>query len=185
MKAWSSDEELFALMEKELFTCVVGDVMDKLSLVHQYLPPQIQPLQNDMILTGRAMTVLAGDVFEEVSSGSADAAMRQPFGLMFRALDDLHKNEIYVSSGASPRSANWGEMMATRARYLGARGAVLNGYYRDTRGLLRMNFPTFGFGSYGQDSGPRKYEDSHHERRIQSLSRPGDLLARRVSGSSS
>lgn len=47
----------------------------------------------------------------------------------------------------------WGEMMATRALRLGSRGALLNGYYRDTKALLRMGFPTFG--SYGQDSSPR------------------------------
>lgn len=45
--------------------------------------------------------------------------------------------------------------MATRANILGARGAVLDGYYRDTKGLMRMKFPTFGYGSYGQDSAPR------------------------------
>jgi hypothetical protein len=28
---WKSDDELFAIVERELFTCVVGDVMDKLA----------------------------------------------------------------------------------------------------------------------------------------------------------
>jgi len=40
---WKSDDELFAIVQRELFTCVVGDVMDKLDLQHQFLPPQIQP----------------------------------------------------------------------------------------------------------------------------------------------
>jgi len=43
-KLWTSDDELFAIVQRELFTCVVGDVMDKLELQHQFLPPQIQPL---------------------------------------------------------------------------------------------------------------------------------------------
>ena len=42
-KLWNSDDELFAIVQRELFTCVVGDVMDKLALQHQFLPPQIQP----------------------------------------------------------------------------------------------------------------------------------------------
>ena len=29
-KLWKSDDELFAIVQRELFTCVVGDVMDKL-----------------------------------------------------------------------------------------------------------------------------------------------------------
>ena len=49
----------------------------------------------------------------------------------------------------------WGEMMSTRAKVLGAKGAVLNGYIRDTRAVMALNFPTFSFGSYGQDSAPR------------------------------
>lgn len=32
---------------------------------------------------------------------------------------------------------------------------MVNGYVRDTKAILKMDFPTFAFGSYGQDSGPR------------------------------
>ena len=45
--------------------------------------------------------------------------------------------------------------MAIRATQLGAAGAVLNGYSRDTRGILRLNFPTFSVGRYAQDQRPR------------------------------
>jgi regulator of RNase E activity RraA len=45
--------------------------------------------------------------------------------------------------------------MSTRALFLGAAGAVLNGYTRDTAGILRLGFPTFAFGSYAQDQAPR------------------------------
>jgi hypothetical protein len=44
MSNWSNDAELFGLMKRELFTAVIGDVMDTAGQVHQYLPPQIQPL---------------------------------------------------------------------------------------------------------------------------------------------
>ena len=155
MGIWTTDDELFALAEQELFTCVVGDVMDKMHMFHQFLPPQIKPLDQKMVLIGRAMPVLSGDVFQESVFGSANKLMEKPFGLMLEALDDLRPNEIYVNTGSSHRNAMWGELMATRARQLGARGAVVNGYVRDTKPLLRMEFPTFGLGSYGQDSAPR------------------------------
>ncbi len=74
---------------------------------------------------------------------------------MFEALDDLKLNEVYVCSGASPRYALWGEMMSTRARKLCAAGAVVDGYSRDTLGILKLNFPTFSRGRYAQDQGPR------------------------------
>src|SRR5271163_2103876 len=121
-RLWNSDHELFPIVQRELFTCVVGDVMDKLDLQHQFLPPQIQPLRPDMVVIGRAMPVLAVDVFAEKIEGSANSLMNKSFGLMLEALDDLHINEVYVNTGSSPRNALWGEMMSTRARKLGCRG---------------------------------------------------------------
>ena len=74
MKPWKNDDELFALVRRELFTCVVGDVMDKLELQHQFLPPQIRPLRADMVVVGRAMPVLAVDVFAEKVVGHREPA---------------------------------------------------------------------------------------------------------------
>jgi regulator of RNase E activity RraA len=183
-KLWNSDDELFALIQRELFTCVVGDVMDKMDLQHQFLPPQIQPLRNDMVAIGRAMPVLSVDVFAEKIAGSANPLMNKPFGLMLEALDDLRTNEIYLNTGSSPRNALWGELMSTRARKLGSRGAVLNGYVRDTKAILNMNFPTFGFGSYGQDSAPRyKVVDFRVPVEIGAVRiRPGDILFGDIDG---
>lgn len=183
-KFWKTDDELFSTIQRELFTCVVGDVMDKLDLRHQFLPPQIQPLRQDMVVIGRAMPVLSLDVFAERIAGSANALMDKPFGLMLEALDDLHRNEVYVNTGSSPRNALWGELMSTRARKLGSRGAVLNGYVRDTKAILDMRFPTFGFGSYGQDSAPRyKVVDFRIPVEIGSVRvRPGDILFGDIDG---
>jgi len=177
-KLWKTDDELFALIQRELFTCVVGDVMDKIDLQHQFLPPQIQPIRRDMVVIGRAMPVLSVDVFAERTSGSANPLMNKSFGLMLEALDDLRRNEVYVNTGSSPRNALWGELMSTRARKLGSPGAVLNGYVRDTKTILEMGFPTFGFGSYGQDSAPRyKVVDFRVPVEIGSVRiRPGDIL---------
>jgi regulator of RNase E activity RraA len=183
-RLWTADEELFAIAQRELFTCVVGDVMDKLNLQHQFLPPQIQPVQRDMIVIGRAMPVLSVDVFEEKIVGSANKLMEKPFGLMLEALDDLRTNEVYVNTGSSPRNALWGELMSTRARKLGSRGAVLNGYIRDTKAILNMPFPTFGYGSYGQDAAPRyKVVDFRIPVEIGSVRiRPGDILFGDIDG---
>jgi len=183
-RLWTADEELFAIAQRELFTCVVGDVMDKLGLQHQFLPPQIQPVQRDMLVIGRAMPVLSVDVFAEKIVGSTNKLMEKPFGLMLEALDDLRTNEVYVNTGSSPRNALWGELMATRARKLGSRGAVLNGYIRDTKAIVNMGFPTFGFGSYGQDAAPRyKVVDFRIPVEIGSVRvRPGDVLFGDIDG---
>jgi len=178
MALWNSDEELFRIARAELFTAVVGDVMDKLGLMHQFLPPQIKPLNPDMVVIGRAMPVLEADVFGERIEGSANSLMSKPFGLMFEALDDLKPNEVYVCTGASPKYALWGELMSTRAIKLGAAGAGLDGYSRDTRGILALGFPTFSWGTYAQDQGPRgKVVDYRVPLQIgEARIEPGDIL---------
>src|SRR5580692_9837130 len=184
MRLWHSDEELFSLAEKQLFTCVVGDVLDKQNLVHQYLPPEIRPLSPQAVLIGRAMPVLAGDAFQVCAEGSRNPLNERPFGLMLEALDDLRPNEVYISTGSSPRNALWGELMSVRALKCGARGAVLNGYVRDTRKILSLGYPTFSFGSYGQDSAPRyKVHDFRIPIEIGCVSvRPGDILFGDIDG---
>ena len=151
MKEWENDDELFKLIRNELFTAVIGDILDKLGYLHQFLPPTLHPLNDKMVMAGRAMTVLEADI-DQISDGNL---LKKPFGLMLEALDDLKKNEVYICSGASPTYALWGELMATRAKLLGAAGAVVDGYSRDTPGILALDFPCFSYGSYAQDQEPR------------------------------
>ena len=154
-KLWESDRELFDLAKKELFTAVVGDVLDKMGLYHQFLPPVIRPIEREMMVIGRAMTVLETDCFIDVVKDTQNPLSAKPFGMLFEALDDLSQGEVYVCTGASPRYALWGGLMSTRATHLQAAGAVVDGYYRDTMEIIELQFPCFGCGAYAQDQGPR------------------------------
>ena len=141
-----TDDDTFTLIRERLFTAVIGDVMDKAGLTQQFLPPEIRPLRPDFVLVGRAMPVLEADL-----PPIADAGRDDDFGLMFRALDDLARGEVYICTGASPLYALWGGLMSTRAASLGAVGAVLDGFHRDTREILTLGFPVFSAGAYAQD----------------------------------
>lgn len=68
--------------------------------------------------------------------------------------------------------------MSTRAIKLGAAGAVLDGYSRDTNEILELRFPTFSAGTYAQDQGPRgKVIDYGVEIEFNGISvRPGDVV---------
>jgi regulator of RNase E activity RraA len=155
----SADEEIFQSARRELFSAVIGDVMDTMGLQRQFLPPAIIPLERSMVVCGRAMTVLEADLSDDdgddAASASGNGARAKPFGLMMDALDDLKTGEVYICSGASPRYALWGELMSVRAMKCGAAGAVVDGYSRDTRAVMALGFPTFSHGSYAQDQGPR------------------------------
>lgn len=152
MITWKTDKELFALMRKHLYTAVVGDILDQMKRYHQFLFQAIQPMQDDMVLAGRAMTVLEADMDAERPEQGLDA---KPFGKMLDALDDLHPDEVYLCSGASLNYALVGELMCTRMKALGAAGTVVNGFHRDSRGILEMDFPCFSRGRYSQDQAPR------------------------------
>jgi regulator of RNase E activity RraA len=151
---WDDDAGLFALARELLFTAVVGDIMDKIGLRDQFLPPQIRAMSPDMVVIGRAMPVLESDWIGGEES-AFNPALSKPFGLMLDALDSLQPNEVYICTGASPRYALWGELMTARARVLRAAGVVLDGYLRNVAGVLAQKFPAFAYGSYAQDQAPR------------------------------
>ncbi|WP_299577449.1 RraA family protein [uncultured Sunxiuqinia sp.] len=178
MAIWKDDSELFSIAKKELFVALVGDILDKLNFKHQFLSPGIKPLRDDFVVIGRAMPVLEADVFEEIVSVTKNPMMQKPFGLMFEALDSLQTNEVYICTGASPRYALWGGLMSTRAIKLGAAGAVLHGYSRDTNEILELNFPTFSYGGYAQDQGPRgKVVDYRVPIELEGIKvTPGDII---------
>ncbi len=172
---WTNDAELFRLMKEQLFTAIVGDVLDLHGYHHQFLPPECRPLRPHMAVCGRAMTVLENDVNE-----FGDL----PFGLMLKALDSLKPNEVYIAAGASPRYALWGELMSITARARGAAGAVLVGHTRDTNGILAMDFPVFCHGCYAQDQrGRGKVVDFRMTLNIDSVTiRAGDIVFGDIDG---
>jgi len=156
MSLWKNDKELFEIAKKELFVALVGDVLDQHGYVNQFVEQHIKPVSNDMVVIGRAKTIVECDI-DKIPAAMIEKTpkIKEPFGIMFEALDSLKENEIYICNGSSPEYALWGGLMSTRAINLKAAGAVVNGFHRDTNEILRLEFPTFSMGSYAQDQGPR------------------------------
>lgn len=146
MKEWNNDKELFELIKKELYTPVVGDILDGMGYYHQILFPEIQPALIEMKIAGRAMPVNMIDVYGEQS---------EPFGKLTEALDQLQEGDVYIAHGGNMRCAYWGEILTATAKKRGAAGAIINGYHRDTKMVLEQNFPVFSRGRFAQDSGVR------------------------------
>ncbi|MDR1932729.1 MAG: RraA family protein [Spirochaetales bacterium] len=177
MLKWKDDEELFAIMRRELYSAVIGDILDKMRRYHQFLPQRIQPMLASMVIAGRAMTVLEADLYGENLSNK-NGFLKKSFGLMLEALDDLRPNEVYLCSGSSPVYALVGELMCTRMQALKAAGAVVNGFHRDTKGILELGLPCFSYGAYAQDQAPRgKVLDFRVPLEIEgTLVNPGDIV---------
>ena len=175
---WKDDDELFGLMRARLFPAVVGDILDTLGFLHQFLPPAIKPVERSMVVAGRAMPVLETNCFARSQPEGKSPLSQQAFGLLFEALDDLAPNEVYVATGSAPEFALWGGLMTTRALHLKAAGAVLDGYSRDTTEVLELGLPVFSLGGYSQDQGPRgKVVDYRVPVEIRGIRvRPGDIV---------
>ncbi len=129
-----------------LTSAVLCDVLDQFGMTHQFLPPQIRALRDDFVLAGRAMPVVIGDVFGDRS---------KPFGQLTEALDQLAQNDVYLAHSGRIPCAAWGEILTATAISRGAAGAVIDGYHRDTIGVLKQSWPVFSWGAYGQDAGAR------------------------------
>jgi regulator of RNase E activity RraA len=143
---YSSDAELFRLMEDTLYSPVVGDILDVLGLFHQFLPQPIQPILTTMRIAGRAMTVQIADAWGK---------QEFPFGRMTEALDQIQPHEIYVVTGGSQNCAAWGEIMTATAKTRGGSGAIVDGFHRDTPRVLEQEWPVFSRGRFAQDAGVR------------------------------
>lgn len=177
----AEDKTLFEEIRTRLYTAVLGDVMDAIGLTRQFLPPEIRALVPGTVVAGRAMTVQEADCAGDTAARSG----AKPFGLLFEALDDLRPGEIYICTGGSPTYALWGGLMSTRARTLGATAAVVDGFHRDTREILELDFPVFSAGSYAQDQRLRgRVIDYRCEIEFRNGCRvtPGDLVVGDIDG---
>lgn len=133
-------------LRSTLYTSVIGDILDQLGLYHQFLPPEIRAIPGTSMIVGRAMPVQIVDIA---------GPKWQPFGKLTEALDQLEPGDVYLATGGSIPCASWGEIMTQTARVRGAAGAVLDGYHRDTRGVIAQQWPVFSRGSFGQDAAVR------------------------------
>ncbi|MCI8510534.1 MAG: RraA family protein [Lachnospiraceae bacterium] len=167
--------ELFETIKKELYTPVVGDILDGMGFYHQFLPAGIAPIHEEDKVVGYAMPVLMIDVY---------GPQKKPFGLLTEALDQLREGDVYLASGGDNRCAYWGELLTATAKKRGAAGAVINGYYRDSHQVMGQDFPVFSKGRFAQDSGVRtQVADYRCEIEVGGVAvRPGDLVFGDVDG---
>ena len=64
------EKYFFDHIKKQLYTAVVGDIMDQLGYQNQFLNRNIKPLRKDMVVIGRAMPVLEADTLDNSSNSS-------------------------------------------------------------------------------------------------------------------
>jgi 4-hydroxy-4-methyl-2-oxoglutarate aldolase len=142
----SVDDQMIATARERLYAAVLSDVLDELGYRHQVLPPRIRPLDDQLVLAGRARTGLYRDVYH-VARG------HNPYELEIALIDDLKPGEVAVlACGASGRIAPWGELLTTACIARGATGCVTDGLVRDVKAIREVRFPVFHGGIGPLDS---------------------------------
>jgi 4-hydroxy-4-methyl-2-oxoglutarate aldolase len=141
-----TDTAVDLVLREKLYTAVIGDILDQLGYVTQFLPADVRAIAADMKVVGRAMPV---------QLAASTKVRGQGFTNLLAALDALREGEVYVASGGDLECAAWGELMTAAARSRGARGAVVNAYHRDTDRILEQGWPVFSRGAYAQDAAVR------------------------------
>jgi len=133
-------DDLIASVRERLFTAVLSDVLDAAGRRSQAMRPGVRPLDDSLVMVGRARTGLYADVYHVVPG-------ENPYELEIALVDDLAPDEIVVlAAGTSGRIAPWGELLSTACRARGAAGCVTDGLVRDVRAIRALRFPVFAGG---------------------------------------
>jgi len=125
-------------LSRLLYTSVVSDVLDGFGLMHQALRPFVRPLDETLVLFGRART----GRYERATMPSPD---HNPYELEMDLIDSLRPGEVAVLACGGPTEviAPWGELLSTAARARQAAGCVTDGLVRDVTRIRTMGFPVF------------------------------------------
>jgi len=132
MKAFDPDQF------RDLSAAVLSDVLDALGLRNQAMQPFLRPLDENLVLAGRARTGLYMPAYE-VREGE------NPYEVEIALVDDLKPGDVPVlaCNGPTQRIAPWGELLSTAAQARGAAGCITDGLVRDVRQIREMRFPVF------------------------------------------
>ena len=153
-----------------LYSAVVSDILDDLGHRDHVLDPAIRPLSRGELIAGPANPFLVTEV---------DRIPEEPYTGEIGALDDIRPGEvILVAAGGSARAACWGELFSVAARARGARGTLIDGYYRDARPIAALGYPVWSRGTLPLDCKGRTAVTAWRQPAIIGglPVRPGDLV---------
>ncbi len=140
------DDGMLALARDKLYSAVISDTLDSFGFLDQATPTNIRPLDDSLVICGRARTGLYMPIYHDDDTVNV-------YEHEIELVDDLKPGDIAVfSCGGNLRIAPWGELLSTTSRARGAVGCVTDGLVRDVRMIREMKFPVFAGGLGPLDS---------------------------------
>ncbi|MEZ5666570.1 MAG: RraA family protein [Alphaproteobacteria bacterium] len=140
------DQALIETVRARLYSAVLSDTLDGLGHTEQAMHPSLRPLDESLVLFGRARTGLYMEVYAETPG-------ENPYELEIALVDDLKPDDVAVlACPRGERVAPWGELLSTASVARRAAGCVTDGLVRDVRLIRGMKFPVFAGGIGPLDS---------------------------------
>ncbi len=134
------DDKLIDQARSKLYTAVLSDTLDAFGFHEQATHPSIRPLDDTLVLCGRARTGLYMEIHHD------DPAVNI-YEKEIDLVDDLKPGDVAVfACSGNLRIAPWGELSSTAAHTCGASGCVTDGLVRDVRSIRAMGFPVYSDG---------------------------------------
>ena len=132
--------EILDTCKTELNSAVVSDTLDSLGHRRQVVQLNLQPLQDGMRIVGFARVGIYMPIFHDDEKVNV-------YEHEIRLVDDLKAGEVpvFICHG-NTRISPWGELLSTRATFLGAAGVITDGSVRDAAVIRQMGFPVFSGG---------------------------------------
>jgi regulator of RNase E activity RraA len=123
---FKNEIEMFAFMEENFYAGALSDILDEMGYMECAVSPHvmIKPLYPQAVVAGRVRTALNAPM----RTGRED-----PYKLAIELMDSMKAGEVAVLS-------------ATAMRSRGVRGCLVDGYTRDARKIIKLQFPTFAKG---------------------------------------
>lgn len=138
--------DILKACREELFSAVLSDSLDSLGYHEQAVAPGLSPLSEEMRIVGYARVGIYMPIYHDDENVNV-------YENEIRLIDDLARDDVAVLScngdlGICP----WGELVSTRAQYLGAAGCITDGCARDSKAIRELGFPVFSAGTNPVDT---------------------------------
>jgi len=153
--------EILSVCRDELFTAVLADGLDGLGRHNQTAAPGLTPLSEDMRIVGFARVGIYMPIYHDDENVNV-------YENEIRLIDDLQKDDVAVlACNGNLNISPWGELVSTRASYLGAAGCITDGCVRDVKEINKIGFAVF--------SGGRNPADTKYRGKMMWWDVPGEI----------
>ncbi len=131
---------------KEVSTATIAGLMPRLGIRSCFMTGLV-PLRPDLQMAGQARTVRYTPAREDLNAGGPETRYARP---QWQAIENIEPGDVLVMDGRGELGGGViGDILATRVKYRGGVGIVVDGGVRDTVTVKTLDIPCYLKGMQG------------------------------------